>query len=583
MVLADAPSAATAFTPAAERLAAVLRAATEYSIVGTDPAGVITVFNEGAERMLGYLAEEVVGVATPLVFHDPSEIAARATEAGIAPGFDVFVLAARRGDAETREWTYIRKDATRLTVSLTVTAMQSEDGTLTGFIGIARDVTEQRRAEMERARIEAEREQLLTRERMAHAAAERAAEWMERLQRVTAALSAAETPEQVFDTALEEGQAALGAVVGHVAVLVEGGQELELVSVRGSAPTWAQRGWRFPLAAQTPAADAVRRARPIFVAARGGESSPVDGAGAPALLAGAQAWCAAPLQVGQQALGALVFAFAVARGFVEEDRQFLLALTQQCAHALERALTRAETERLKDEFFGNVSHDLRTPVAAIKASVGVVLANEPPGFPEALHRMVANIDLAADRLSRLVGDLLELTRAQAGRITLQRQSCDLRGLVQRAARAIEPLAQQRGQRLELLLPVRAVRLAVDVERLERVVVNLLSNAQKFGAPNGTIRVGLERRRGEVRLTVSDDGPGIPEADQRRVFERFYRMDAEVRRQTQGSGLGLAIAQALVALHGGRIWVESAPGAGATFVVALPALRLQRARASGDAA
>ena len=133
----------------AELFAAVLRAATEYSIIGTTPSGIVTVFNEGAERMLGYEADEIVGKLTPAVIHLPAEVAARAVELGIEPGFEVFAAAARRGEAETREWTYVRKDGTHFPVSLTVTAMRDGDGALAGFIGIATDIGARQRSDAE--------------------------------------------------------------------------------------------------------------------------------------------------------------------------------------------------------------------------------------------------------------------------------------------------------------------------------------------------------------------------------------------------------------------------------------------------
>jgi PAS domain S-box-containing protein len=128
-------------------LASVLRASTEYSIIGTAADGVITVFNEGAERMVGFAASEMIGVHTPEILHDPGEVDARAAELGIAPGFGVFVAAARRGEPETRDWTYVRKDGGRLTVSLTVTAIRGPGGEPAGFIGVGRDVTVQRNVE----------------------------------------------------------------------------------------------------------------------------------------------------------------------------------------------------------------------------------------------------------------------------------------------------------------------------------------------------------------------------------------------------------------------------------------------------
>ncbi len=130
-----------------ERFESILRAATENSIIGCTPDGVIEIFNAGAEHMLGYTAAEVVGRETPELFHDREEVRRRARELRVEPGFQVFVAAARRGEAETREWTYIRKDGRRLRVSLSVTATRDEDGRVTGFIGIANDVSEQRRTE----------------------------------------------------------------------------------------------------------------------------------------------------------------------------------------------------------------------------------------------------------------------------------------------------------------------------------------------------------------------------------------------------------------------------------------------------
>lgn len=133
-------------TTSADRLAAVLRAATAYAIIGADPGGTITLFNEGAERMLGYRAEEVVGRLNLLAFHEPDELAARAAELGVAPGFQVLAAAAQAGATDTREWTYLRKDGSRLPVMLTVAAMHGADGALAGFVGIARDLTTRNRS-----------------------------------------------------------------------------------------------------------------------------------------------------------------------------------------------------------------------------------------------------------------------------------------------------------------------------------------------------------------------------------------------------------------------------------------------------
>jgi signal transduction histidine kinase len=245
-------------------------------------------------------------------------------------------------------------------------------------------------------------------------------------------------------------------------------------------------------------------------------------------------------------------------------------LVRAMRYAIERKrmdVERRELSRQRDEFFAGVSHDLRTPVAAIKASIEAVLANEPADLPRPLHRLLVNIGLAADGLSGLVEDLLELARLEAGRVELRRVECDLRDVARRALVGIEPLANERQQRLELDAP-RAVMARVDPERLGRALTNLLANAQKYGRSGGLIRLGVAGElEGEV-LWVSDDGPGIAVEDQAQIFDRFYRADGATRMRP-GTGLGLPIARALVALHGGELSVESSPGAGATFRIRLP--------------
>jgi signal transduction histidine kinase len=228
-----------------------------------------------------------------------------------------------------------------------------------------------------------------------------------------------------------------------------------------------------------------------------------------------------------------------------------------------------DLERQKEEFFANASHDLRTPLMAIKAAIGVVIANVPPATPAPLRRMFGNIDNAADEMARMVEDLLELARLRAGRTLVSPLLRDLREVAERAARTIEPLVAERGQRLALDLPDEPVWALVDPPRLERVVQNLLGNAQKFGHTGGTIALSVRREGGEAILAVADDGPGIAPEDLDRIFERYYRPAHGDGRRSPGSGLGLPIVRALVELHGGRVWVESEAGHGSTFSVAVP--------------
>ena len=249
------------------------------------------------------------------------------------------------------------------------------------------------------------------------------------------------------------------------------------------------------------------------------------------------------------------------------------SLVRSMRYAVERQKlesARRELEHQRDEFFSSVSHDLRTPVAAIKAAIGVVLQHEPDNMPAPLHRLLGNIDQAADELATLIDDLLEIARLQSRRVELWRSDVDMRDVVSRAVRAVEPLFQLRQQRVDVTLPTEPVPVAVDVERIGRVLRNVLGNAQKYAPAGSTVTVVLERTAdGTVCVFVADQGPGIPAADRERIFERFYRVPSARGAGPAGSGLGLAIARGLAELHGGRLWVDSAPGEGSTFRLTLP--------------
>ena len=231
---------------------------------------------------------------------------------------------------------------------------------------------------------------------------------------------------------------------------------------------------------------------------------------------------------------------------------------------------RAELERHKDEFFSDVAHDLGSPVAAIRTSASVLAEVLAEDAPDRVKRLVRNIDAAADEMSHLVEDLLELARLQSGRLELWKNETDLRDLVRRAAEAIESLADARGQRVQLDLPETTVMASVDAARLNRVLRNLLANAHQYSGDGSWIGVTLTAVGAEARIDVVDDGPGVPEEDLEAIFARFYRGKGSAARSRSGSGLGLPIARGLVELHGGRLWAERRPEAGSIFHVLLPA-------------
>jgi two-component system phosphate regulon sensor histidine kinase PhoR len=219
----------------------------------------------------------------------------------------------------------------------------------------------------------------------------------------------------------------------------------------------------------------------------------------------------------------------------------------------------------------NVSHELRTPVAALKALVETLeqgAMEDPVEGPEFLHRMHVEVD----GLAQLVSELLDLARAEAGRLDLDLAPTDAEHLLREAAERAVPAARHTGLQLDVALPAQddALTVCADSRRMGQVLANLLANATKFTPPGGRIEAGVRRKGDVVEFWVSDSGVGVEPEHLGRIFERFYKIDPS-RAAGTGTGLGLAIAKHLVLAHGGQIWAESAGyGRGATFRVVLPA-------------
>ena len=337
------------------------------------------------------------------------------------------------------------------------------------------------------------------------------------------------------------------------------------------------RKLRFPLAGGGASARVLETGRPYLANDVSGDRRP---AGRPARALGERSLLIVPLRAAAHSLGVLQVSNKRQGLFTRQDARLLGVFAAQAAVALENAMLYQEAvrererlkelERLKSQFLQLVSHELRTPLASIKASAEVLLSTAPAGVPEAHLRLLRNIDRSSDRLSALIRDLLDLVRLEGGRLELNRERLDLRHIAEEAVSTVRPLADERGQAIGLDLVADPCPVDGDRRRLEQVVLNLLTNAVKYGPPGGNIWLRVQHEPGALaRLTVRDEGPGIPPDEQPMVFERFYRLDTEETRRTTGTGLGLPIASALAELHGGSIGVESAVGRGSTFSLTLP--------------
>ncbi len=226
----------------------------------------------------------------------------------------------------------------------------------------------------------------------------------------------------------------------------------------------------------------------------------------------------------------------------------------------------ADLERLRTQLLGAVAHELRTPLTAIRTSVG--LLQDPTVRPSATDadRLLANIASSAERMQRLVADVLDIARFRAGAVRLQLRQFDAVALAQEVAVGTEPLYSVKRQRIVLETPER-VLLFADRRRIEQVLVNLLSNANKFSPTDTMVRLVVERRDAEVVWSVTDEGPGIPAEDQPHLFERFFVNEQRFPDQA-GAGLGLPISLAIAQAHDGAIDVESGPG-GTTVRLRVP--------------
>jgi PAS domain S-box-containing protein len=349
-----------------------------YAIVSSTRTGTITSFNAAAERMLGYQAAEVIGRATPALWHDPAELDARAREISnkrghplqVSPGS--FVSTARPGQSDEAEWTFIRRDGSRFRGSLVVTALTGPDGAVLGYLGILADVTERKKMEL-----------------------------------------------------------------------------------------------------------------------------------------------------------------------------------------------------LKDEFISTVSHELRTPLTSIRGSLGLLAGGVLGPLSDKAAGMVQIAHQNSERLVRIINDILDIEKIEAGKLELHREPLPLHALLEQAVQVNQAYADKYQVRLALQPVADWDRVMADSDRLMQVMANLLSNAAKFSPPGSTVNIRAARQGARMRIEVEDHGTGIPEEFRSRIFEKFAQADASSSRRFEGTGLGLSITRQLVEAMGGIISFRSTTGKGTTFEIELP--------------
>ncbi|HYC51063.1 MAG TPA: GAF domain-containing sensor histidine kinase [Gemmatimonadaceae bacterium] len=402
-------------------------------------------------------------------------------------------------------------------------------------------------------------------------AAEELASHAMQLQELTASLSQAKTEDEVADVALGKGVDVLGAARGVLARVDH--DRFEMIRAHGYDPQTRAR-----LLALTPGDD------PISAAMKAGEplwlNSPEEHhARFPAIyrnigISTPATSVAIPLQHGGETVGALVLVFADAHAFGAVRRAFTLLLAQAAAAALARArsydverMARHGAELLaqaRADVLGIVAHDLRNPLNLISSSSSILVDMD---FPAAQRQKTAEImQRAVRRMNRLIGDLLDATRLQAGRLSLEITAVDAARAIREVEETLRPSATERRITLGCAAPDDECFVRADEGRLLQVLENLAGNAIKFTRPGGAVLLSVKRVDGEAVFSVSDDGPGIPPDHHAHLFDTFWQANQHDRR---GVGLGLSITKEIVSALGGRIWVESVVGSGSTFSLTIP--------------
>jgi PAS domain S-box-containing protein len=551
-----------------QRLSAIVESSDD-AIMSKDLNGIIRTWNQGAERLFGYTAAEVVGRSITVII--PAE---RLSEEGRV------LSRIRNGQrVEPFETQRVRKDGTLVDVSIAISPIKNAAGEIVGASKIARDIRD-------RLRIHRIQQQLLAREREATADAVEARDRLQFLAEVGELLTSSLDYEATLDRAVHVALPRLG---DYCTVIVRDERGVTRLVAWGHVIREKEASLREladRLIASAPARNVSTFADEVM---RRGKTVVVGHTKLEEVMAGLEdiqpevlrlgrilrpyAYVGAPLMLHGRTVGVMAFGRTEQeshRDYSETDIALIEEFARRVSLAIENArLFRKadELNRLKDEFLATVSHELRTPLSAILGWSRMLVSGQLD--QDKARRAMESVERNAQAQAKLVDDILDVARGMAGNVRLELKTVDLATVAHRGVDAIAPAASAKKIHVEVSAPS-PVRVVGDAARLQQVVWNLVSNAVKFTPSGGRVRVAIGSADGDAELEVSDTGAGIPPAFLPFVFDKFRQADASFTRQHGGLGLGLAIARHLVELHGGSVEAKSeGEGKGATFVVRLP--------------
>ncbi|HEY1053379.1 MAG TPA: PAS domain S-box protein [Prosthecobacter sp.] len=560
-----------------EHLLSAIVDSSDDAIISKNLRGIVTSWNRGAERLFGYTAEEMVGQSIMRLFPP-----------GRQDEEPRILQQIQRGErVEHFDTQRVTKDGRLIEVSLSISPVRNAEGDIVGASKIARDITTRKMWE----------EGMLVSRRK-----------LEVLNRTGTAITAEHDMEKLVQAVTDAGREISGAAFGAFFYTVKRpDQEAFMLYTLSGAPREAFEKFGMP------------RNTPIFAPTFGGEGSVRIGNvrkdpryghmpphhGMPAGHLPVVSYLAVPVvSMSGEVIGGLFYGHPEPDMFTEESEMFVKALGAQAAVAMDNARLYADLQerleeqrkaqeqarlsaeeatrqsRMKDEFLATLSHELRTPLQSILGWTQLLLSEECDA--EEVKQGIEVIDRNANAQTRIIEDLLDMSRILSGKVRLDVQRVELADLIKAAVESVRPAAQGKNIKLQTVLDPLAQPVSGDPNRLQQIFWNLLSNAIKFTPAGGKVQILLERVNSHLEVSVTDTGMGISAEFLPYVFERFRQADASTTRRHGGLGLGLAIVKNLAELHGGGVRAKS-PGKdrGTTFTIVLPVVVLHSDPAHQD--
>jgi PAS domain S-box-containing protein len=495
-----------------------------FSSIATDAKGVIQIFNVGAERMLGYLADEVMNTITPAEISDPHELITRARalsaefDTPITPGFEALVFKASRGIEDIYELTYIRKDGSRFPAVVSVTALRDIDKAIIGYLLIGTDNTARKQVEAEQMKLDQRLrdQQFYTRSLI----------------------------ESNIDALMTTDPAGIITDVNKQMEALTGCTRDELIGAPFKSyftdPARAEAGIKLVLS------DKKVTDYELTACARDGKKTVVS-------------YNATTFYDRDRTLQGV---FGVARD-VTERKRFEQAL-QETNVEMESAKSAAEKANLaKSDFLSGMSHELRSPLNAILGFAQLMDTASPPPS-DVQKESITQILQAGWHLLKLINEILDLSVVESGKVSLSLEPVDLSQVLSKCQTMMESQAQQRGIVMTFPLFKQPSFVWADQTRLMQIVINLLSNAIKYNQSNGQVTVDYSVTSSEsIRISFRDTGAGLAPEKVAQLFQPFNRLGQEAS-SVSGTGIGLVVTKQLVELMGGVMGVNSTVGEGSVF-------------------